>query len=70
MKTFTQTLAIAAAIATVAGMSFAPTAAQAGRGGKRPYHIGERWSSPEIPGEEENHPYNRHDCQRARAGAR
>ncbi|MCB1485484.1 MAG: hypothetical protein KDJ17_11400 [Hyphomicrobiaceae bacterium] len=37
MKTFTQTLAIAAAIATVAGMSFAPTAAQAGRGGKQIY---------------------------------
>ncbi len=32
MKTIAQTLAIAAAITTLAGMSFAPTAAQAGRG--------------------------------------
>ncbi len=32
MKTIAQTLAIAAAITTLAGMAFAPTAAQAGRG--------------------------------------
>ncbi len=32
MKTIAQTLAIAAAITTLAGMAFAPTAAQAGQG--------------------------------------